>query len=567
VPRRAPFRADVRRAAGSTYAETNPENTLFTPMLRLALFLVLLPQPCLHAETFTVDTSSDASLSTCDDALPADCSLRGAIGRANATPAADAVAFNLPITDSGYQAATEHWTIGVGAVALPPIEAPLLIDGYTQPGAVANTNAPDAGGLNGVLKIEIIPATASAMQQSGIEISLNFFAQAASTIRGLVISRFAIQIALSGDGAHRVEGCYLGTTISGLEAAVAGISGRGFGIRLFGPGDYVIGGLLPESRNLISGMLGAITAFQTPDGIEVLGNLLGTDASGTQAIGHTSFAAISTSGGLKHSRIGGTTSAARNVISGNPLGAIYLSYSGDPNPFVGTTIEGNYIGTDVSGTRPLSNGILSTPQSSIFVFGGNQCPLQIGGPAPGAANLIAYGAGAGIQVATCSGVVAYANAFYGNHSVAIDLSVSSVADGVTANDTNDADEGGNRLQNHPALSLPAGFVANGGGASVQVDYLIDSAPANSSYPLSVHFYRAGCGGGGRELIASDTYGEADAQSMRSFQLEADGNVLPLVALAVDASGNTSEFSPMIGETLFADGLEEEPAAFSVGFCR
>ena len=37
----------------------------------------------------------------------------------------------------------------------------------------------------------------------------------------------------------------------------------------------------------------------------------------------------------------------------------------------------------------------------------------------------------------------------------------------------------------------------------------------------------GCNGGGRELVASDTYGEADAQLARNFQIDTDANVLPL----------------------------------------
>ena len=38
-------------------------------------------------------------------------------------------------------------------------------------------------------------------------------------------------------------------------------------------------------------------------------------------------------------------------------------------------------------------------------------------------------------------------------------------------------------------------------------------------------------------------------------------------LAIDAQGNTSEFGPVFGETLFADGLEQDPASFSAGSCH
>jgi hypothetical protein len=526
----------------------------------------VLAQGAGHAADFAVDTSGDAALTVCSDAVPADCSLRGALLNANLTAAPDTIRFDLPITDAGFQPDTQHWRIAVGNAALPPIEAPVLIDGYSQPGAVANTNTPDDGGLNGVLKIEIVPGTSFGTQQNGLDISLNFFAQAPSTFRGLVINRFLAQIQLSGNGAHRIEGCYLGTGVTGTVAAVPGNSGRGTGVRLFGPGDFVIGGTDPAARNLISGMFYAVSAFQQVDGLQVLGNLIGTDASGQLAIPHTSGAALSFSAGLKNARIGGTDSAARNLISGNPLGAIDLSYSGDATPFQGTRIEGNYIGSDVSGQRALPNGGASQPQSAIRVFGANACALEIGGDVPGAANLIAFNAGAGVQVGMCRGVIAHGNRFTGNRGIAIDTSLGSNPDGATPNDAGDADDGGNLRQNVPVLTLPPGFIAQGGGASVALSYVIDSAPANSAYPITVHFYRGGCRSGGRERIASDTYGAAEAQQTRNFVLEGDGNVLPLTVLAVDAAGNTSEFAPVVGDALFADGLETAPAAFGPGQC-
>ena len=54
------------------------------------------------AATFTVDTGSDLALSACLDAVPADCSLRGAITAANATPDSDRIEFDIPDTDASY---------------------------------------------------------------------------------------------------------------------------------------------------------------------------------------------------------------------------------------------------------------------------------------------------------------------------------------------------------------------------------------------------------------------------------------------------------------------------------
>jgi hypothetical protein len=210
----------------------------------------------------------------------------------------------------------------------------------------------------------------------------------------------------------------------------------------------------------------------------------------------------------------------------------------------------------------------SQPLATLYVFAGGTCSIEFGGTAPGQANLVAYSGAAGVQAATCNGVVARGNRYRGNRGPAIDDSFSSNADGITPNDVGDADEGGNRLQNHPVLALPPDFLPTG-GSTVDLSYVVDTAIANASYPLTVDFFRAGCGGGGDTLLASDTYGPADAQLSRNFTLvSSDGaNVLPLTVLVTDSAGNTSEFAPAVGETVFVDEFEDTPASFSLGSCN
>ena len=99
-----------------------------------------------------VDTTADASLTACT-AAPGDCSLRGAITTANAGSATDTIVFSIPSSDPGCVAAT-----GVCQIApltgLPSITTgELNLDGYTQPGAVPNSNTPAQGGSNAQLKI------------------------------------------------------------------------------------------------------------------------------------------------------------------------------------------------------------------------------------------------------------------------------------------------------------------------------------------------------------------------------------------------------------------------------
>lgn len=498
------------------------------------------------ATTFVVDTGIDTVLTTCLPDTADDCSLRGALERANQTSANDRIEFAIPVSDASYQAATGHWRIAVGATALPPIENPVVIDGYTQAGALENTQTPDQGGLDTLLTIELVPGTGFGTQQNGLEISPNFPTQPASTFRGLAISRFFRQLQLSGSAGHRIEGCFLGTDIHGSSAAVPGNSGRGYGIVTFGDGPYAIGGTAPAARNLISGMFSAIVLQRPSDGLVVQGNLIGTDFSGTLAIPHTSFAAIQSSAFVTNARIGGDVSDARNVISGNPLGAI--NFDGGANgAFEGTRIEGNYIGTDVSGTQPLGNGAGGPLQAAVRIFGSGNCAMTIGGDTPGAANRIAFNTGAGIGVVHCRRVDAGGNRFIGNRGLPIDLAgnAGSVLDGPTPNDAGDADEGSNRLQNTPVIENVA---YSSGGSTITLTYRIDTAAANAAWPLRISVGR-GSGGGGLQI---DSYTQAQAQGSATVSFPASTlQGAPFMLLATDADGNSSEFAD---DTIFADML-------------
>ncbi len=537
--------------------------------MRAILFPALATQFLLvqfsNAATFTVDNTSDASLSACT-AAASDCSLRGAIAAANATPALDLIAFAIPTSDAGYQAGTQHWRIAVGATSLPTIETPLTIDGYTQPGALANTNTPAQGGLNTVLKIELRPQTS--LTGFGIFIAQNTPNVATITLRGLAINSFSTQVVVNGTSAHRVEGCFFGTNISGAIAVVLPLSPTNAGLALNGSGPYIVGGTQPAARNLMSGMTYGIAAFGEHDGLQVQGNLIGTDASGTQAIGNL-VEGFYVYGSLTNALIGGSDPAARNVIAANGWSGLNFRARGAVVSYVGTRIEGNYFGTDITGTRAFGNGRdpdPNAPRATINFFDGESCQINIGGPAPGQANLIAFGQDAGIH-ARCRGMSSSANRFFNNRGLAIDLSPTDFSDGATANDVNDVDDGGNRLQNFPEFAVPIAFLPSG-GLSTSVQYRVDSALANASYPITVHFYRGACGGGSEKLMQTDVYTAAQAQSLKTITLNSPdgGNMLPLVASAIDAAGNNSEFSPMIGDAIMRSDFEDVLAPLTPGKC-
>src|SRR4030095_5339891 len=103
-------------------------------------------------------------------------------------------------------------------------------------------------------------------------------------------------------------------------------------------------------------------------------NYLGLDAAGTAGKHNTRGLLLSAS---SNNLIGGTTPAARNVISGNSFEGIELN--GNNN-----VVQGNFIGTDPTGTQSRPNGTSGIEVSSSGVPANN----LIGGTVAGAGNLI-----------------------------------------------------------------------------------------------------------------------------------------------------------------------------------
>ena len=158
-------------------------------------------------------------------------------------------------------------------------------------------------------------------------------------------------------------------------------------------------------------------------------------------------------GGSGHT-IGGSSAAARNVSSGNAQYGIDVW--GTDN-----TVQGNYVGTDVTGTAAIANSDVG-----VYVTGANN---NIGGVAAGAGNLIAFNVGPGLAVSGATGNAILGNAFHSNTAIGIDLD----DDGVTTNDGGappDQDTGGNDLQNFPVISSAVTDTV----ATITIDGSLDS---------------------------------------------------------------------------------------------
>lgn len=164
---------------------------------------------------------------------------------------------------------------------------------------------------------------------------------------------------------------------------------------------------------------------QGPSGTNVIrGNFLGTDYSGTKAMGNTG-------GGIyiyrsSGNQIGGTNVADRNIISGGNMNGIYVDNGSIPSAASGNLILGNYIGVAENGLRPLGNS-----NNGVFI---TTSPGNIvGGLVPGAANVISGNAISGIYI---TGTGATNNLISGNiigADVSGQAAIGNALDGVTIN--------------------------------------------------------------------------------------------------------------------------------------
>ncbi len=302
-------------------------------------------------------------------------SLRQAITSADAVMNnLTAILFGIPASDPGYS--TGVWTISP-ETALPAITEPVILDGTSQPGYAGTP-------------IIVLVGTDAGSSASGLILDAN-----GSSIRGLVIDDFG-QDGLSVQGNdNTVAGDYLGVAATAMTAA-----GNALGIVVTGAGN-TIGGLTATPGTGAGNLISA----NTNDGIEitgsgatgnlVAGNFIGTDVTGTVALANgTDGVEIDT--GASGNIIGGTTAAARNIISANSDAGVYIDGAND------NLVEGDYIGTDTSGTVALGNNSAAAEFAGGVFLQDGASGNTIGGltatPGTGAGNLISGNTYAGVSI-------------------------------------------------------------------------------------------------------------------------------------------------------------------------
>jgi len=363
------------------------------PTADCLLLLLLLPTAdCLLptssiAATFTVTSIADVGLGT----------LRAAIDSANANVGADIIDFNIV-------GPAPHTIILVDT--LPGLTDTLVIDGTTQPPNGFTGVSPkiiiDGDSLigNGLtirapnceiygLYIHSFSGPVVSEQGSGIWVVAGNNYIIGAPGKGNVISgndRFGIAIFNGFNGI--IQGNKIGTDTTGTVNEGNGLTG----IQISSP-NTLIGGSAIGEGNLISGNLVGIRITGFNNTTIIRGNKIGTDITGTVALGNTTDGIRIAF--LGRAIVGGSNIGEGNLISGNgDTGIEIWSSPGGP-----TIVQGNYIGTDITGTAALGNNygvsIFNGGSSEIVIIGGDK---TVGSGPFGEGNLIGGNISHGIYV-------------------------------------------------------------------------------------------------------------------------------------------------------------------------
>ncbi len=533
----------VGYAISATATRSNVTFTTFTDTSEFAKNVVAVSSA---QAVLVVDTAADTadgdttSLSTLLANKGADgfVSLREAIIAANNTAngsLADLIAFSI--------AGTGTHTITATSV-LPTITNAVVIDATTDDSFAANSNRP-AIVLNG-----------NNLNSSGLMLSST---GDGSTIRGLVITNFqqsGIRIEAGSDG-NTIAGNYIGKlNTSGTLGTVGNGSA---GVLIYGANN-TIGGTSAADRNVIGGNSVHGIWVAGGSGNDIIGNYIGTDASGNTAngnlfngiqiqdggTGNVVASNVIAANGVDGIGVRGETSDG-NIIRGNRIGlgadgttvlgegydGIYIeggadntviggANPGEGNVIVGavwgisvdgassgTVVRGNFIGTD--GGLALAGG-----NADGIVLQNGASDSLIGGTAAADRNHITNSSGYGVSLDSTAGAgnAILGNAIWNNGQMAIDIGPA----GVTANDTGDADSGANNLQNFVVLTL-----ARTDGNDLTVTGTLNSTA--SSY-FRIEFFAS---------ATSNASGHGDGQIYLGF-----------VNVSTDVSGNATFSTTLSG---------------------
>lgn len=347
-----------------------------------------------------------------------------------------------------------------------------------------------------------------------------------------------------GTNNNQVLGNYIGTNVKG--DADLGNSWDGVTIAN-GPLENIIGGFSADERNIISGNShNGVTIENGSLFNSVIGNYIGTDASGTAAIGNL-MNGVAIQYGSQSNFIGpaifgalGTKESnnaifvipiTRNIISGNKQNGVFVAGQGTNS----NIIANNYIGTDANGAADLgnlgdgvsifdgarSNIIGAVPPTGKDIISGNNSVSQLDNIT---GNKIAFNhRGVGVTGADSDYNIITLNSIHDNYLLGIDL-----------------EQGGNN-------EIPAPAIAT----ARLTDSTLNLSGSGAGADGTVEFFKADSflSGEGKTYLGSLA---ANASGSFSGFINVAGKGLfagdPLVATTTHTNNNTSEFSTPVAVT-------------------
>ncbi|WP_435005624.1 Calx-beta domain-containing protein [Tundrisphaera lichenicola] len=350
---------------------------------------------------------------------------------------------------------------------------------------------------------------------------------------GNIISANLRGVWLTGGGAfsNTIQDNLIGTDING----VADLGNAREGIRIENSSKNEILGNSRGSQVISGNNVGILIFGTAATNNEVLGNLIGSDRSGMFDLGN-SLEGIRVEN-APYNTIGGVTTFDRNLISANHWGVAIVGPLASFN-----SVEGNFIGSDITGAAPLGNevdGVIINQGASNNAVGGPSIP-------PG--NTIAFNIRDGVRIEDLSVRNSIlTNSIFSNGALGIDLvDMSDPANGLTPNDINKP--GPNFFQNYPVLSSVAtsltftniqGSLDSTPNTTFVIQFFANSKPDAFIINSKTVYFGEG------EIYLGQTTVTTGANGHVIFSVNVPvtvGSGQGVTATATDSSNNTSEFS-------------------------
>lgn|GEM_PF-2901146 len=465
------------------------------------------------------------------------CTLRAAIQEVNALSlCASFMTINFDITGAGVHTITP-------ATPLPSIKRPVVIDGYSQPGAMANTSLASD---NAVILIELDGHLLSAGANGLVLEKGN-----GGAVAGLVINRFPGAGILVKSSGNEISGNFIGTNATGTSAGTARAFGNGVGVLIYGLGNEV-GCEFADMRNVISGNHQQGVSIMSGFGNFVQGNFIGTDITGTllvdtngEPLGNGA-AGVEICGDATFTLVGvfpGGVEEEEGSFAAKP-GALANSVSAERPAAAARGFAKRGSLARHSRTHRHNSAAKDSAKNSAITLS------EFG--AISGANIIAGNGQQGVLVTSDDNLFnpISQNSIYANGGLGINLvrnvpPPAELPNTVTANDDGDGDPGPNNLQNFPEITA----------ANVTTQTIEGKlrTQVNNSDGYAIEFFASPSGtcdssghGEGKIFIGTLITGATDASGDVSFTLSSPvapfgpGDVI--TATATDFDGNTSEFS-------------------------